>query len=211
MLQHQKSYQLLLLGLLLVALVTMSVAYGLWSDTLIINGTVHTGEVDARWITQGTGCFEFYPWPNGGNYGEVEGKDVGSWDINIDNEDDRILHFTINNGYPSYAVDCQVHFMVEGTIPVIVRGTTIIPVSPNLTNCSLTGTVAKTLKCDQLTVKFVDNLNVQLHPGDEAASSLIVHVEQPAQELAKYEFEVGVCMGQWNEAATAAECFAAAP
>jgi hypothetical protein len=197
---------------LLVFLGTIGVGYGLWAKTLSIEGVVHTGDVDARWVS-GI-CSEFNSWPafpaRPEDIGEAEGKDVGSWTIEIDEEDDQILHFTIENGYPSYAVDCQVHFEVEGTIPVIVRGTAVWP-GPELTNCTLSGSNKKTLVCDQLTVIFTDNLNTQLHPGDEAASSLTVHVEQPAAQNELYTFDVGVCMAQWNEGATAAECFAAAP
>lgn len=197
--------------LMLLALTTMGIAYGLWAETLVINGTVNTGEVDARWIMQGTGCFEFYPWPGGGNFGEYEDKDVGQWNIGIDSVDDRILYITVENGYPSYAVDCSLKFEVEGTIPVYGRGTTVAPVSPNLTNCLLSGNSQKTLACDEMTVIFTDNIGVQLHPGDIAASNVMFHIEQPAAELATYEFAVGVCLGQWNEGATADECFAAAP
>jgi hypothetical protein len=194
--------------MLLIALATTGVAYGLWSKTLTIEGTVNTGEVDARWEVMGTGCFEFYPWPQGGNFGEVLGKDVGDWDIWVDAEDNQVLHFEIYNGYPSYAVDCELHFRVMGTIPVFVRGTRIVP-GQNLTNCILSGVNEKTLACDQLTVILIDNLGTQLHPGDGAASSLIVHVEQPADENTIYEFDVGICMAQWNEYATEGECFAA--
>jgi hypothetical protein len=201
-----------LILILLLALGSLGVGFGLWSKTLTIEGSVHTGEVDARWT--GASCTEFHTWPDlpssPADQGELLGKDVGDWDISVDPQDDQILHFTIWNGYPSYAVDCQVHFEVEGTIPVIVRGTAIWP-GPELTNCTLSGSNNKTLVCDQLTVIFTDNLGSQLHPGDEAASSLTVHVEQPAQENDLYTFDVGVCMAQWNEGATAAECFAAAP
>ena len=92
----------------------------------------------------------------------------------------------------------QVHFAVEGTIPVIVRGTSV-SAGNGLTNCTLIGTNKKTLACDQLTVIFTNDLGTQLHPGDEAASSLTVHVEQPAAENAFYTFDVGVCMAQWNK------------
>jgi hypothetical protein len=193
---------------LVCAVAALGVGYALWSKSLLILGTVDTGRVDARW-TLAT-CTEFYPWPVGGNSGEVEGKDVGWTTTQIDPQDPAVLHVTINNGYPSYAVDCQVHFTNSGTIPVFMRGTTIIPVSVNLTNCTLTGNQSKTLDCDELTVKFVDNIGSQFDPGDELASSLVVHVEQPADQLATYEFEVEVCMAQWNEPATAAQCFSAA-
>jgi hypothetical protein len=193
---------------LLVGLSMIGVGYGLWSKTLTIEGVVNTGEVDAKWTI--AGCFEFYPWPDGGNVGEYLGKDIGTWEIFPDPADDQILIFEIENGYPSYAVDCSVKFQVEGTIPVIVRGTTIIP-GPALNNCVLTGDNQKTLACDELTVIFTDNLGSQLHPGDVAASNLMVHVEQPADEESVYTFEILVCMAQWNEDATPQQCFAAAP
>jgi hypothetical protein len=199
----------ILVTMLVLALAAMSTAYGLWSKTLIIEGTVNTGKVDAKWTL--VTCTEFYPWPDGGFTGEFEGKDVGWTTAVIDSVDDQIMHVTVHNGYPSYAVDCQVHFENDGTIPVIVRGTTIVPVSGNLTNCTLTGFNSKTLECDQLTVVFVDNLSTQLHPGDRAASSLTLHVEQPADQDSTYKFDVLVCMAQWNEAPNAAECFAASP
>jgi hypothetical protein len=197
----------MLILIILSALAAMGVAYGLWSQTLTIGGVVQTGEVDAKWTF--AGCFEFYPWPEGGNFGEVEDKDVGSWDVWIDPQDDQILHFHIENGYPSYAVDCSVKYQVEGTIPVIMRGTIIYPTSDNLHKCTLTGNYTKTLTCDELTVIFSDNLGSQLHPGDVASSNLMVHVEQLADENASYDFEVLVCMAQWNEEATARQCFEA--
>jgi hypothetical protein len=199
----------LIVALLVFSLAAVGIGYGLWSKTLFINGTIETGKVHARW-TLAT-CAEFHPWPGGGNPGEFEGKDVGKTTTLIDPIDPQILHVTIDNGYPSYAVDCQVHFTNDGTIPFIIRGTTILDLSPNLNNCTLVGNNSKTLFCDELTVKFVDNIGSQIDPGDEAASSLVVHVEQPANQLDKYEFDVLVCMAQWNEAASFEDCVAAAP
>jgi len=200
----------LLLGF---SLASIGVGYGLWSKSLSIEGEVQTGDVDARWLF--AGCFEFNTWPNfpidEGDFGEAEGKSVGEWMVQVDPEDDQILHFTLSNVYPSYAVDCEVHYEVEGTIPVIVRGTTIVP-GLGLANCApLTGNQTKTLTCPELTVIFSDGIGSQLHAGDEMASSLRVHVEQPAEQGVSYGFDVLICMAQWNEAATAQECFDAAP
>lgn len=198
---------------LLLALAGLGVAYGLWSKTLTIAGTVNTGDVDAEWT--GAICVDFFHWPfPPEGTGEVGGKDVGSTTAVIDSENPQILHFTIDNGYPSYAVDCEVEYGNTGTIPWIVRGTTIVPVSPNLTNCTLIFTgvgQTKTLRCDQLTVVYVNNIGAQVDPGDVVASSLRAHVEQAAEEETTYEFEVVVCVGQWNEPATFGECIAAAP
>jgi hypothetical protein len=192
--------------LLLAMLATMGVGYSFWSDELSVNGVVQTGEVDARWSF--VSCAEFYPWPGGGNSGEVEGKDIGNTTALIDPSDDRILHITVKGGYPSYSSDCQVHYAIEGSIPIYVRGTTIIP-GENLTNCELSGDQSKTLSCDQMTVKFVDGIGSMISPGDEMASSLMLHVEQAANESTSYGFEVGLCVAQWNGSPTAEECFAA--
>lgn len=199
--------------LLVLSLAVLGVGYGLWSKMLIIKGTVETGNVDAMWT--GVICRDFYTWPDlpqsNEDFGEFEGKDVGNTLVEIDSEDDQILHVTVVNGYPSYAVDCQVHFEYEGSIPVKIRGTNIVPVSGNLTNCVLTGTQNKTLACDQLTVLFFDGIGSQLHQDDQSASSLTIHVEQPADQNSIYEFDIWLCMAQWNEEATAEECFVAAP
>jgi hypothetical protein len=199
---------LVLVLVLIVALTAMGVSYGLWAKTLTIEGTVNTGEVDARW--EFSGCYEFYPWPEGGNYGEAEGKDIGKWDLWVDPADDQVLHFEIENGYPSYAVDCKLNYVIEGTIPVYIRGATIIP-GINLTGCSLTSTAqSRLLECDQLTVYFVDGIGLQYHPDEPVASNLKVHVEQPAEQDTNYYFELAICMAQWNEDATEEECLIAA-
>lgn len=194
--------------LLLVGLASLGVRYGLWAKTLRIEGVVHTGEVEARWTR--VSCAEFHPWPNGNLPGEAEGKDVGMTTAIRDPAGDQMLHITLSNVYPSYAVDCQVRLDNNGTIPVIIRGTTIVA-GGNLTNCALSRHNKKTLRCHQPTVVFTDNLGVQLHPEDEAASNLTVHVEQPADQGETYAFDVMVCMAQWNEEVTAAQCFAAGP
>lgn len=196
--------------MLLIALAGLGVAYALWSKTLSIEGTVQTGRLHARW--DGAICSEFFdwPWPAEGS-GEVEGKDVGSTSVFIDPNDNNLLHLIIENGYPSYAVDCEVEYVNDGTIPWIIRGTTIVPTSPNLTNCALTGGQTKTLTCDQLTVVLVDGIGAQVDPGDGVASSVRVHIEQAADQNAEYLFEIKICVAQWNEPATFGECVAASP
>jgi len=202
-----KTVVLLVFGLVL-ALASLGVAYGLWSKVLTIEGTVNTGDLNADWNL--VSCGELYGWPGPFSQGEFLGKDVGSVVGTIDPNDHQIIHFTVNNGYPSYVADCEVEYSNTGTIPVNVVGVTIIP-GAGLTNCILTGTQTKTLTCDQLTVKFVDGISLQLDPGGEPfASSLRIHVEQLAKERTSYGFEVGICLAQWNEDPTSEECFAAA-
>jgi hypothetical protein len=196
--------------LLLLALASIGVAFGLWSKVLTVEGTVQTGSVHAKW--SGAICSEFHPWPFGFDItpGEAEGKDVGSTTVAPDPSDDNNLFLTVENGYPSYAVDCQVEFVNDGSIPWKIRGIGIVP-GPDLTNCTVTGSQTVTLSCDQVTVIYVDGVGAQFEPGDIAASSLRLHVEQEADQNASYQLDVRVCVAQWDEPATLAECEAAAP
>jgi len=196
--------------LLLLALASLGVVYALWTKTLTIEGLVGTGRLHARW--DGAICSEFHdwPWPPEGN-GEVLGKDVGSTTVSTDPNDNNLLHLVIDNGYPSYSVDCEVEYVNDGTIPWVIRGTTIVPLSPNLHNCALTGNQTKVLSCLELTVVLVDGIGSQIDPGDGVASSVRIHVEQQAAQNAEYDFAIQICVAQWNEAATFNQCVAAAP
>lgn len=192
---------------LVFALAVLGVAYGLWSKTLTVGGTVQTGDLNADWTL--ASCGELHGWPGPFQQGEYLGKDVGSVTAAIDLLNPQVLHFTVENGYPSYVADCEVEYTNTGTIPLNIVATDIVP-GQGLTNCTLTGNQTKTLSCDQLTVVFVDGIGLQLDPDDTVASSLRIHVEQLAKERTTYGFEVRVCLAQWNESPTAAECFTAA-
>lgn len=205
----------LLVLALLLTLATAGIAFALWSKTLTVEGTISTGRLHGSW-SFGI-CSEFHPWPpptppaSPPVKGEVGGKDVGHTEIFVDPDDNNLMHLVIENGYPSYSVDCEVHYFNDGTIPWVIRGTSIVPLSPNLHNCTLTGNQKKTLSCLELTVVLVDGIGSQIDPGDEVASSVLVHIEQPAEQDAEYNFAIQICVAQWNEGATFGECVAAAP
>jgi predicted ribosomally synthesized peptide with SipW-like signal peptide len=197
----------LLLVLVVVALAGAGVVYAHWTDTLELDAQVNTGSVQMGWT--GGICSEFFswPWPPEGN-GEWGGVDVGSTAIRI--LDPHTLGLTITNGYPSYSVDCEIESTNTGSVPVIIRGWRFTP-GAGLEGCTTqtfgTGSVVAT--CRELTVQLIDNLGVQVDPGDPlgVASSLRVHVEQPAEQNAIFGFELEMCVTNWNEPATAAECF----
>ncbi|MEN4011561.1 MAG: hypothetical protein AB1453_15045 [Chloroflexota bacterium] len=197
---------LFVLGLLLLT----GIAYGLWSETLRVEGVVHTGEVYGEWtscICNDDGLDPLpTPWPYA--YPRPIRKDVGSTTCVIDEKDPRILRLTITNGYPSYWGNCEVHFANTGSVPVIIRGYRVIP--HNFTLATSNGA-----ENGEIWVRYWDGVGAQMEPCDhdtcEQASSLQFHVEQPAKENHTYRFSVQVCLGQWNEAATLDQCLEAAP
>jgi hypothetical protein len=170
---------------MLVALAAVAVGYGLWAKVLTIEGTLETGDVSAEW------SFVLC--------GDIEDKEVGTIDGFIDPVDPSILHFEIGNGYPSYTADCEVEYMNTGSIPVHVEEIRFVP--GDFTGCTVNRQLNGTFvaSCDQATVTWANNRCSQLHTGDFVASSLRVHVEQPAEQNATYGFGVEVQLNQFNE------------
>jgi len=178
--------------LLVVGLTIVGVGYGLWSKTLTVAGTVHTGNVDGKWLFWG--CFDLEPQL-------PDPKDVGTTTAQVDPADPAVLLFTVTNGYPSYTGDCEVEYTSVGSVPVKVERIEFLP-GPELTGCTVHQSPSNgsfTAVCDQLTVWWADGLCTQLDPGDFVGSSLRVHVEQNAQQGSTYNFQVKVQLVQWNE------------
>jgi hypothetical protein len=194
--------------LLIVALASLGVAYGLWSDELEINGVVHTGIVDAH-MTLGEVDQGGY-WDNDNNDDmEFEGKDVGECEAylvngpilttkydTIDTPPDKV-EIMVYNGYPSFACYVEVDVENAGTIPIYVE-------PPKATN--IQGPSLSCPTCDDVTVRLLDCWDepFQLHPGEDTATwfpncRVYIHVEQPAKENAKYAFEGRFLAWQWNE------------
>ncbi len=216
---------------LVVVLAGMAVVSGLWSKNLTVDGTVETGDLRVDW-TSAVGiddiCTDFNPLFD--DCGVP--KDVGKFVCEVDEGDAQILHFEASNTYPSYEADCEYHFTNTGSIPWIVRGAEIIP-GAGLTNC-VDGPGAPltiVLACEQLTIGYFDNVGVQVDPGNQVAGSIKIHVEQEADQsdctadsqdvfglivvgnivcdpatLVTYNFDIFVCVAQWNEAADYDEC-----
>jgi len=183
-----RSPALLLALVLLLALASLGLGYGMWSKTLTIDGTVHTGSVDAHWTD--CYCFDrgFDPNPDGTD----KGKDVGSTTCTIDEKDPQILHVTVDNGYPSYWNDCEVEFTNTGTIPFKIQDYGVTPLNFTLASGNGVGD-------GEVWVDFVNGCGFQLETNESAASSLKFHVEQPAEQNSTYEYDVEILLVQWNE------------
>lgn len=192
------------IGIICLALVlavgSLGVGYAMWDKTLYIEGTVYTGEVNAVW----TSAFNFDPPGPPVSYdpnldGSRKDKDVGS--TTVSGLDTQTLVVTIDNGYPSYFNDIQVEFTNTGTIPVKIQSITIT--ASNFTLASAYGA-----NDGEVWIAFVDGIGTQLDPGDTAASSFKIHVEQSAEQNAggggvedppAYTFTIEVLLVQWNE------------
>jgi hypothetical protein len=180
---------------LLVALALLGVGYGLWSKVLFIDGTVHTGNVNAEFLgpftdddgtDDGGDCFiggpgscdPMAPGPAPERYD----KHVATCAAQLDVTDPQILNVVIANGYPSYW--CTVWFTVEntGTVPVKVQA------------YNLTG-VPEVLEVETFDLLVGD----QLEPDGEESGGFSIHIKQEADETEDYNFTAAITLVQWNE------------
>ena len=155
---------------LVLALGSLGVGFALWSDTLYLEGTIDTGEVEVCIVSiasDDTGLDPGYD------------KDVAWVETAI--IDCHTATITIHGAYPSYHT--YVHFtsLVGGTIPVRLQ-------SINITNPD---------PC--ITVDAWDSIGEQRHPGEPADNTIYVHVEQCAEQNATYTFTVEFFYVQYNE------------
>jgi hypothetical protein len=193
---------------LIVVLATAGVAYGLWSQTLFINGTVYTGSVDATIqafeVDQMADFNDFCP---SGGYSigkdcdqdgslnddmEAEGKDIA--ECVAAQIDPYTLEVTVKNGYPSFS--CFVKYGVTniGSVPIhiyrpdyfykdVYYGSAI-----NVPELHVNGWPP---------ICYTET--TQLEPKESAYCNLHIHVNQPAEQSTEYTFQVKIFARQWNE------------
>jgi len=193
---------------LIVVLATAGVAYGLWSQTLIINGTVYTGSVDATiqaFEVDQMADFNDYCTPGVYSLGidcdqdtflnddmEAEGKDIA--ECVTEQLDPYTLQVTILQGYPSF--NCFVKYGVTnvGSVPIHIYRPDYfydgVYMGSAINNAELHVNGWPPICYTETT---------QLEPKEQAFCSLHVHVNQGAAMNATYTFQVKIFARQWNE------------
>ena len=193
--------------LALVMLASMSVALAMWSETLRINVTVNTGEVDVEWSNFWDNDTVEKPEarpPLDVTQVYVEAED---WDT----EGDTIkLNVTIVNAYPCYNVSIYGNVSNIGTIPVKLLSATIkYTINAEEQSVSLPPDTWVDLDLDNDSKAdinvFLEISNdadcdgIQIDPGSFDVYELTIHVKQNAAELRTYFFEIEMVFAQWNE------------
>jgi hypothetical protein len=189
---------LLVMGLI-IALGTLGIGYGLWSKVLVVHGTVNTGDLNADWDSATTNdpvgtldpCSALNP-----TGCLAPAKDVGS--CVITGEGTQTLEVTINNAYPSYECTIDASITNNGTIPFNVVGARVT---------GLDGAPIELLGGD---CTYPEDPQVD-PPDGEFPISCTLHVLQSAAQGATYTADVTVCVAQWNEDVSVADCIANPP
>lgn len=178
----------LLAILLIVLLAGVGVAYGLWSETLTIDGTVNTGEVDVGF--SGPYVSE---WVEVNEQPQLEPKEKDEFAecyaeaVDLDSQSDgkEGIEITVKGAYPSY--HCAVKFDVSniGTVPV------------HITKPKAGETNPKWVEVNACYPQWY-----QLHPGKSVWAWILIHFtnNDDVKENGEYTFTFTIDALQWNEA-----------
>ncbi|MGB9801058.1 MAG: hypothetical protein ACPLUL_13285 [Thermanaerothrix sp.] len=174
--------------LLIVLLAGLGVAYGLWSETLTISGTVNTGEVDVGfsgpWVAEWVEV-------NGTPQLEPKGKDEAAKcyataiDSDLTSDGKETIKVTVKGAYPSY--HCLVKFDISnlGTVPVHISRPKAGEGTPSW------------VKASACYPEWY-----QLHAQEKAWASILIHFtnKDGVNENSEYTFTFTIEARQWNEA-----------
>jgi hypothetical protein len=201
--------------ILVLALASFGVGYGLWAKLLEIRGTVLTGTVDAIFdvaFTDDDGevnnplkdAGDVAPCPLFGDgacdpkaFGPNPlryDKDVGDCKAWIDDKDPELLYVEVENGYPSYHCTVWYDILNNGTIPVMIQSLQLTPV--NFVNGKEVTVALSELACG-LQIDPTDPLDPD--PEELVQGDIHIHVEQDAGMDKNYAFTAGLFLVQWNE------------
>jgi hypothetical protein len=193
--------------LIILALATVGVGYGLWSKTLVIRGEVNTGFLDAGLsLKEVDQSYDFNDGTVGNGVNDDDewlGKDVAECVAEL--IDPWTMDVTITNAYPSF--NCFVRYDVHsrGTIPFDLYGPDYFYDMDGDGEMEFIGTGGLyTIEVDELHVNTFPFCGIedgmQVDPDDpEVLCDLHVHVKQGAAQKAQYKFRVRLWARQWNE------------
>jgi hypothetical protein len=183
----------LLAILLIVLLAGVGVAYGLWSETLTIDGTVYTGEVDVGF--SGPYVYEWVEDLDGNVLKEPLIKDKAAEcyakaiDSDTKSDGKETIVITVQGAYPSY--HCLVKFDISnlGNVPV------------HISKPKAVGNVPSWVQVSTCYPEWH-----QLHYNESAWASILIHFTNKdydaklVDENGKYTFTFTIDALQWNEA-----------
>ncbi|MEM3623381.1 MAG: hypothetical protein QXR76_06410 [Candidatus Bathyarchaeia archaeon] len=166
-------------AVLLIALMLAGVSYALWSKYIYIDGTVHTGTLDAIF----EGPFTWTATYNDSQSVPQEKLTGITVTVNTAENDPETLLVTIDGLYPCITIHINYNITNTGTTPWVVND---VSVSPQ----GFPGTV---------TVTPSNLVGTQVDAGKSIAADLEVHLTNDAAQNTEYTFSVTIHVVQWNE------------
>jgi len=154
-----------------MTMLIVGTAYALWSETLTIDGTIDTGDIDTVFENVVT------------SDSEPCDKDVSSITAEL-GADGKSITVTIDNAYPCIDYILEFDIVNYGSIPVHVMVS-----FDDLPDC-MTFTMNPDL--------FNDYEQIE-SDGDSVHVVLTIHLSNNCDQDASYSFTIELTAGQWNE------------
>ena len=191
---------LLLCFLVVLLLGGTGAGYALWSETLYIDGTVNTGEVDWEWWNDIFPGEEPYATSQDTGTDPSWDKDVASTETDFEDTDGDgdydLFLVTVDNAYPGYWNHLSTWVHCNGTVPIIIEGATL---TYNGDDYLLPDGVWVITDDGVMRFKWGNNTGDQLHFCDERNMSFTFQVLQPAPQDSTLLFTISLVAVQWNE------------
>lgn len=182
---------------MVLAMAFCGIAYAAWTDTLYINGTVATGDLDAQWACAGSPSdndgTEYinvggWWWPiyaqNPNDVGDVDSSRTfltAAMEQDNDNGLNDLLTITIHNAYPGYVANIPWSIKNTGSIPMKLDA----PIGPAADAA--------------YTVAGLPSASARINAGDSVGGTINVAVTDAAAESTDYTFTVQIPVKQFNQ------------
>lgn len=157
---------------MLLAFVLMGAAFAGWSEDILINGSVATGNLDVTFSSATTDDEATTVDPG-------KDRNVGVTEATI-GEGSKSISVTGTNAYPGYAATLTYKVANTGSIPV------------KITNAEITNVDG------EITVVAADPANTVIDPGQEYTGTVTATVTDLAAELDNFSYTVTVKTAQWQ-------------
>ncbi len=202
----QKATFLAICAVLATAL--MTVATTLWSEDLTLSASLTTGEVDASISCSqlsdndgpSSGWAEAdYPAGSAGNNANVTGSA---------SSDGYAFNLNVAKGYPGFAILCKYKLLNNGTVPwhlevealrASLPGGSSIDGTCDGTLCSLGSATPTDTKGPPIYARMNDLRGCQLHGGEKKEGSVLIGINQSAEQHVDYNVTIKLRVNQWNE------------
>lgn len=167
-----KSKVAVLFVAVLIALAVLGFSYAWWTETLTIEGTITTGELDVGFANNSTSC---------SGYMTCKGILI---DTDSDGDYDK-MKVTVNNAYPCGWCNVTFDIANTGTIPAKI-GTVALDYNTTALDVSLTDATGASI------------IGKTIPKDGSLGCKLAIHVKEGADELKSYTVTVTVSVKQFN-------------
>lgn len=192
-----------------LALAGANIVYALWSETLTINGSITTTELDWEYLDPTTGLPSYTQGDIGpdpfsdGTYGKDVASTTGEFFDTDGDGDYDTLEVTVDTAYPRYYNDISFWVHCNGHLPLHIDHVNFVVDGTVVETITATGDVYLDLDGDgqdDIRIYWGNNFGLQMHYCDYVMLSFAFEILQQAPQGETLTFAIEIVGVQYNEA-----------